>query len=155
MKCNRKAATILIAMLVTGFEVQATTLCAAGNPNTTSLLESTPTSAFVNVAPLASHNLTGLMWKTCPEGMVSAGTSCSGTPVALDWKGALEAATRDTTGAYADWRLPNIKELLSIVEYCGYSPAINQVVFPNTPSTQFWSSTTDVDDPFSAATART
>jgi hypothetical protein len=43
------------------------------------------------------------------------------------------------------WRLPTLKEILSLVEYAGdydeSAPLIDQTVFPNTPASTFWSST--------------
>ncbi|MBK8742748.1 MAG: DUF1566 domain-containing protein [Betaproteobacteria bacterium] len=57
---------------------------------------------------------------------------------------ALAAAAAETTAGYHDWRLPNQRELESIVEPCGREPAINQSVFPGTPSVEFWSGTTRV-----------
>ncbi|MDH4161917.1 MAG: DUF1566 domain-containing protein [Nitrospirota bacterium] len=44
---------------------------------------------------------------------------------------------------YADWRLPNVKELLTIVDDTRYDPAIDPVCFPNTQSYAFWSSSTN------------
>ena len=41
---------------------------------------------------------------------------------------------------YTDWRLPNMKELLSIVAFDQSSPALNTTVFPGSTSS-FWSST--------------
>ena len=43
---------------------------------------------------------------------------------------------------FNDWQVPNIKQLLSIVERKCVAPAINANLFPDTPaSAQFWSST--------------
>jgi len=137
--------TIFIGCVTTVVATSAgsATLCAAGNPNTTNLVESTPTSAFVNNQDgTITHLQTGLIWQQCPFGMTSVASACAGTPMQLDWQSALTAANRDSTFGKLDWRLPNIKELMSIAEYCGYGPAINLVVFPSTPSGTFWSSTT-------------
>ncbi|MFK5986176.1 MAG: DUF1566 domain-containing protein, partial [Pseudomonadota bacterium] len=42
--------------------------------------------------------------------------------------------------SHNDWRLPNIKELASIVDLsCAY-PAINQKMFPDTGNSEFWTS---------------
>ena len=42
---------------------------------------------------------------------------------------------------YEDWRLPNIKELLSIVDKSRYNPAVKSV-FQNISSGYYWSSST-------------
>ncbi len=86
---------------------------------------------------------TGLMWKQCLEGV--SGTSCqTGSPSVFTWQAALEQPVIVNSGCgfagYTDWRLPNIKELVSIVEEQCYDPAINLNRFPNTPSSGVWSS---------------
>jgi len=43
---------------------------------------------------------------------------------------------------YGDWRLPNVRELESIVDAGRYSPAVDTSVFPNTKSSYYWTSTT-------------
>ena len=45
---------------------------------------------------------------------------------------------------YSDWRLPNVKELSSIVDYDIYNPAIDTTYFPGTMLPYYWSSTTRV-----------
>jgi hypothetical protein len=43
---------------------------------------------------------------------------------------------------YTDWRLPNINELISIIDYNRFGPAIDTAYFLNTPKTlYFWSDT--------------
>jgi hypothetical protein len=89
---------------------------------------------------------TGLMWKQCSEGQNEQG--CAGTASVFDWQAALQVPdTLNVSGGYAghtDWRLPNIKELRSIVEEACFSPAINSDRFPNTPHANFWSSSVTV-----------
>ena len=80
-----------------------------------------------------------LMWKQCPEGL--SGSSCTtGTMTKYTYKTAIEHAEEATFATYSDWRLPNIKELLSLVARDRYNPAINRTLFPNTSNYIFWSS---------------
>ncbi len=63
-----------------------------------------------------------------------------------NWPGALLYA-RDTNFAnHTDWRLPNVKELQSIVEYKCDSPSINASIFPNTSASHFVSASTDTNN---------
>lgn len=144
---NLLALVAILTMQTTAFQARAVTLCAAGNPNTTSVAELTPTSAFVNHNDgTVTHSLTGLMWKQCAQG--SSGANCAtGTATTMSWSAALAAAVADATAGQSDWRLPNKKELQSIAESCGFSPAINQTLFPATPAYFFWSSSSDVPTP--------
>lgn len=93
---------------------------------------------------------TGLMWKKCSEGQIE--DDCSGGNAQVyNWMEALEKVQLVNVGGgfvgYMDWRLPNIKELTSIVEEACYNPSINIEVFPNTPSSAwFWSSSPYIND---------
>lgn len=86
-----------------------------------------------------SDNITGLMWQQCSNGLSGADCS-SGSILALDWLTAISTCEADTTAGYTDWRLPNIKELFSIVKF-STPVAIDTSFFPNTTSTKYWSST--------------
>jgi len=111
------------------------------NPN---IPEETPNSRFVvHGDGTVTDSRTGLMWKRCPEGQ--GGSDCailnaSGYPEYLPWNQALQRAADAIFAGYSDWRLPNIKELASLVETKCYAPAINLRIFPNTRSEWFWSS---------------
>ena len=127
--------TAIIIML--SIVVEAGAACTAGNPNIY-VIESTPTSTFTNHGNgTVTHSLTGLMWKQAAQGPMT-------------WSAALAAAVADVTAGYSDWRLPNKKELESIVESCGYNPAINQTLFPSTPASNFWSGSTYIPYPTDA-----
>ncbi|MCQ3830177.1 DUF1566 domain-containing protein [Microbulbifer elongatus] len=85
---------------------------------------------------------TGLIWRACMEGV--AGEACDqGEPLALNWAEALTYATAlDKKGAASgddDWRLPNIRELGSLLELQCAGPAINRGFFPNAAQ-DVWSS---------------
>ena len=78
-----------------------------------------------------TDGVTGLMWKQCPEGL--EGSDCSvGAAGLLIWGGSMKRARDSEFAGYTDWRLPNMKELLSIVAFDQSSPAINTTVFPGT-----------------------
>jgi hypothetical protein len=91
------------------------------------------------------HKKTGLTWKRCAEGQswswdqVNEIGTCTGTASTYTWQAALSLATDG-------WRLPNQKELNSILELARVGPAINATVFPYTPSSWpscwFWSAST-------------
>jgi hypothetical protein len=88
-----------------------------------------------------TDNSTHLMWMRCSLGQTwSNDASCNGTALTYTWSKALSAGTNFSFGGYSDWRLPNINELRSIIEDCRNSPAINSQLFPQTPSSKFWSS---------------
>ena len=88
---------------------------------------------------------TGLMWKQCAEGLT--GTNCQiGSAQTFTWANALAHAEASTFANYTDWRLPNVKELRSLVEECRLSPSINTNRFPNTPGGHFWSGSPRASD---------
>ena len=86
----------------------------------------TPAERFI----IESHNVvkdldTGLQWQRCPLGANwSDETGCEVVgQLQHSWDQAL-AAGQD------GWRLPNKKELASIIEYQCRAPALNQQLFP-------------------------
>lgn len=89
----------------------------------------------------------GLIWKQCSEGL--SGEGCDfGMVENVTWQGALEIAKllNQSSGfaGYLDWRLPNLKELNSLLALNCSSPSINVNLFPNTLHTNginYWTST--------------
>ena len=119
---------------------------AAGSPaaaqtcqSETSVPSTTPDDRFLmHGNGTVTDTATDLMWAQCAEGL--SGSACTeGTAAIFTWADALIRARDSTHAGYTDWRLPNVKELSSIVEERCYDPAINLAVFPNTPSSYFWS----------------
>lgn len=114
------------------------------------ITESTPSSRFVlNGDETITDSETGLMWMRCSIGQTWDGAACTGTALTMNWKQALDMAVGANFANAGNWRLPNIKELKSITEDRCYSPAINESIFPDTPSTSFWSSTSGTGGDFS------
>lgn len=79
---------------------------------------------------------TGLMWTQAPS-------------TALSWSNALAYAEGLDLAGHGDWRLPNVKELQSLVDFSlatatgsAASPSLNRILFPKAPATAYWSSTT-------------
>jgi hypothetical protein len=88
-----------------------------------------------------TDNSTGLMWWKCTYGQ--SGSNCSGgSGNYVDFPTAIATCEADVTGGHSDWRLPNVMELESLVDFSTSSPAINSTYFPNTVSDYWWSATT-------------
>ncbi|MFO1344522.1 MAG: DUF1566 domain-containing protein [Burkholderiales bacterium] len=87
---------------------------------------------------------TNLMWKKCSEGQVGVG--CSGAPSFQPWQTALTSASNSNFGGRGDWRLPSVKELESLIETGCHSPAINTARFPTAPNSEYWTSTSVLDN---------
>ena len=119
----------------------AATPIGAGSCTDTTIPPSNPDASYVDHDDgTVTDSNTGLMWKRCSEGQTWSGGTCNGTAITFSWGSALSLATVANLGGYADWRLPNVKELRSLVEECRTGPAIDIAIFPNTPNSSFWTS---------------
>lgn len=74
-----------------------------------------------------SDNWTGLIWRQ------------EQAPGTFDWQAATSACR--TLGAR--WRLPTVRELLTLVDPTKLTLAIDPVAFPSTPDEPFWTSVPD------------
>ncbi len=90
---------------------------------------------------------TGLIWQRCSLGQTWVKISntdeytCSGNANNYIWAEALKAAKEIDNG----YRLPNIKELQSLVEEACEANALNEKIFPNTVGANYyyWSSSSN------------
>jgi hypothetical protein len=166
-KLSSLAAAVALALPMAAQAADCNTNFTGGTP-------STPTARFTdNGDGTVTDSGTNLMWMKCAAG--KSGADCAvnidytnhnvAEPVIdqgarrLTWTEALIYAQTITTdpalmadpainpGGHSDWRLPNAKELGSIIERCAYDPAINTDVFTvNTAiggdiSGKYWTST--------------
>lgn len=92
---------------------------------------------------VAVDSKTGLMWMRCSLGYDWRDGGCirnENKNAEFTWPDALQAAAAAKSFAgYNDWRMPNRKELGSIVEGACFDPAINLSVFPATEAKGYWS----------------
>ncbi len=103
-------------------------------------------NAFVdNRDATITDQATGLMWMQGDSGK------------GMNWRDALEYAEGSTHAGYSDWRLPNAKELQSIVDYsrapdarddAWRGPAIDPLFEVTEVESYYWSSTTHLENPF-------
>lgn len=126
MNTNRVLQGAIVALgLLTG-----TVWAQTCNPN---IPASTPDSQLVDNGNGTITDLkTGLMWKQCPEGR--SGADCDLTMERRDfrWEEVFDyVAGSEGFAGYGDWRVPNVKELASLVEFQCSGPSINTHRFPN------------------------
>ena len=131
----------LIAVLCLAGATAAQAVVCEANGGPSNLPATNPDAAYtVHGDGTVTDTRTGLMWKQCLEGQ--SGPACAGSPTGFDWGAALAQAAASGFAGHTDWRVPNQKELRSLVEECRQQPAINDAVFSNTPAldSYAWSS---------------
>lgn len=113
---------------------------------------SKPNSLYIdNFDGTVTDQATSLVWAKCSLGQTwvdntaddGSDDSCVGTATTYTWKGALDAARSSSDSAYlgkTGWRVPNVKELGSLLENACSSPAINTGTFPSTANAIYWTS---------------
>ena len=91
-----------------------------------------------------------LLWSKCTLGQTynQVDNSCSngGATSYTTWQEALQATetpVNTTVGTITGFRLPNIKELTSIVNYQCVFPAVDEALFPSTENEPYWTNTPD------------
>ena len=87
---------------------------------------------------------TGLMWAADGN---DAGCNSGNT---ILWGPAITYAEGLTFAGFTDWRVPNVKELMSIINFSLSSPTIDNTKFVNTYSNYYWTSTTNIPNTIAA-----
>ena len=86
---------------------------------------------------VVSDRATGLIW-----GADGDGAGCV-NGASDDFAAQIAYANTLTFAGFTNWRVPNIFELLSIMDFSLSNPCIVEPPFSNTYSSGYWSSTTD------------
>lgn len=128
--------------------ISALTLCVATFSVTaqtclTNADRTVPTTEFTDHKDgTVTHEKTGLTWSRCPVGQDynSSSGACEGKFTAFTWRDALAEAESSTFSGSSSWRLPNLKELASLLEFSCESPTANIEVFPYEGGEYFWTS---------------
>jgi hypothetical protein len=81
---------------------------------------------------------TGLQWMRCSMGQTWDGSACTGTASTYTFDQAVALTGMVTFAGQSDWRVPNVRELGTIVGPGDYA-RIDMVAFPNTPISDLWS----------------
>lgn len=114
--------------------------------------ENTPSRDFkIMQDGTAIHVNTGLIWARCSVGQTLQGNACIGVASKAAFAEAFELARLANESNFLsanNWHLPTVDELRSIVEAHCANPAINESVFPNTPSSWYWSASTFIEFPW-------
>jgi len=97
-------------------------------------------ASTVNGDDIIYDRATGLTWAADGD---EVGCNNGG---GITWAAAISYANGLDFASETDWRVPNYKELLSIMECVGATPLIDPL-FTNTKNGMYWSSTTNsIDD---------
>ncbi len=87
-------------------------------------------AGFLDQGTMVQDQSTGLQWE---KGQSAA---------AMNWQQALAYCEACTTGGKPDWRLPNKRELESLVDDTRVNPALDPVFAAPPATAAFWTSTT-------------
>lgn len=88
---------------------------------------------------------------TCLQWQKSPMTASGGYDNPMTWQAALSASENLNLAGHSDWRLPNLNELHSLVDYSRANPAIDPVFNGVDNVEAYWSSTTGIPGNTSAA----
>ncbi len=110
--------------------------CVSGNSSTKTYTD--------NGNGTIKDNATGLIWQKCSFGQDPL--NCSGDGSTINWSFSLSYCKNLSLGGRSDWKLPNINQLRSIVDYSTRSPSINFSYFPYTERYVYWSSSTSTNN---------
>ena len=81
------------------------------------------------------------LWQRCTAGQQWRHGSCQGTAQLMTWPQALDYARAEAERTGQPWRLPNVKELVALIDPARAQPALDRQAFPGAPALRHWTST--------------
>jgi len=106
------------------------------------------TATFEDGWIMTKDNVTGLIWEVkTDDGTLHDMVNVYSWSDTIDF---ITAVNNEHFGGFSDWRMPTIKELLSIVNCDQSYPSIDIFFFPKTISYHYWSNNTKVSATSSA-----
>jgi len=118
----------------------ATSFCGLDAQYGPDLLESIPGSRWLrssDAEPVVNDSQSGLMWQSCVAGLRD--NDCSGgIALGIGWEGALAYCDSLTWHGYCDWRLPDLHEVRTLLNWNTSAPFLNHEAFPGTPVGYHW-----------------
>ncbi|MCX6752194.1 MAG: DUF1566 domain-containing protein [Candidatus Nomurabacteria bacterium] len=143
MTGNARSAGLLKTNQTICYDTGGFVVTCSGTGQDGELLKGTARSYTDNNDGTITDNSTGLVWQKCSAGL--SGTNCEiGSAVTVTWANALTYCNANTDALPGSgWRLPNIYELYSLVDFGVASvPFTNVTYFPTfASSSNYWSST--------------
>jgi len=118
--------------------------CGFMMPNPASANLPNPASLDTSTDGIVSDRVSGLVWERRLTGHTTASTGCTVNLTGLvlcPFRYAVAHCQESRLGGHDDWRLPNILELISLIDFTQKQPQIDLAAFPDTPAEIFWSST--------------
>jgi len=144
---------ILVLTLLAGWGSAGALTCLNGRQNNNMPASTDGAFSVTGGGATITDSRTGLEWKRCAEGRQWDGSTCvldtslSGTY--FTWAQAQDLA-KNSGFLGGGWRLPNKKELESIVEQSCWQPPIDWAFFPFTSQGNYWTSSSFVPNSSSA-----
>ena len=98
-----------------------------------------PPSLTDNGNGTITDNLTGLMWEK---------KSAANEGLVYTYSAAVAYCENSTLGNFTDWRIPSRKEFSTVLNYEGYSPALDRAFFPDYSKlqTNYWTATDNINN---------
>lgn len=131
-----------IAALITLMLAQPSYAVVDKAPNCADVFQDKPLSSqYVdNDNGTLTDRRTNLTWYRCSAGQIWSNGKCKGRPIVRNFNDAQEWAQQANVADMTGWRLPEIDEMVELVEKDCRSPSLDTNAFPGIEAENYWSS---------------